>query len=195
MAGLFKTEWSLHSRGGVFEDCLGGGGGGQTISRRVTKVCTELNHPAWLPLILRLADRCGRWPPHLQPLLPVFLCLGVRQPGRAATGTSTVPQVQQDFLCLLLFFVPLARTQGWRLESGGGGGGGEWGGGGGGHLYRMRSVHMRPFSHRGNDEKIKEWTGPEWNIILRIAQNREEWRKLVVKSKVVPQQSARLRDR
>ena len=39
------------------------------------------------------------------------------------------------------------------------------------------------------------WTGLEWNIILRIAENREEWRKLVVKSTVVPQRSARLRDR
>ena len=30
---------------------------------------------------------------------------------------------------------------------------------------------------------------------LRKAENREEWRKLVVKSTVVPQRSARLRDR
>ena len=42
---------------------------------------------------------------------------------------------------------------------------------------------------------IKEWTGLEWNIILREAENREEWRKLVVKSTVVPQRSARLQDR
>ena len=34
--------------------------------------------------------------------------------------------------------------------------------------------------------------GLEWNIILRKAENREEWRKLVVKSTVVPQRSARL---
>ena len=38
-------------------------------------------------------------------------------------------------------------------------------------------------------------TGLEWNIILRKAENREEWRKLVGKSTVVPQRSARLRDR
>ena len=31
---------------------------------------------------------------------------------------------------------------------------------------------------------IKEWTGLEWNIIQRKAENREEWRKLVVKSPV-----------
>ena len=38
-------------------------------------------------------------------------------------------------------------------------------------------------------------TGLPWNITLRKAENREEWRKLVVKSTVVPQRSARLRDR
>ena len=42
---------------------------------------------------------------------------------------------------------------------------------------------------------IKEWTGLECNILLRKAENREEWRKLVVKSTVVPQRSARLRGR
>ena len=35
----------------------------------------------------------------------------------------------------------------------------------------------------------------EWNIILRQAENHEEWGTLVVKSTVVPQRSARLRDR
>ena len=42
---------------------------------------------------------------------------------------------------------------------------------------------------------IKEWTGLEWNIILQKAENHKEWRKLVVKSTVVPQWSARLWDR
>ena len=45
------------------------------------------------------------------------------------------------------------------------------------------------------EDNIKEWTGLEWNNILRKAENREEWRKLVVKSRMVPQQSGRLRDR
>ena len=45
------------------------------------------------------------------------------------------------------------------------------------------------------EDNIKEWTGLEWNIILRKAENRKEWRKLVVKSTVVPQWSARLQDR
>ena len=45
------------------------------------------------------------------------------------------------------------------------------------------------------EDNIKEWTGLECNIMLRKAENREEWRKLVVKSTVVPQRSARLLDR
>ena len=45
------------------------------------------------------------------------------------------------------------------------------------------------------EDNIKEWTGLEWNILLRKAENREEWKKLVVKSAVVTQRSARLRDR
>ena len=45
------------------------------------------------------------------------------------------------------------------------------------------------------EDNIKEWTGPEWSIMLWKSENREEWRKLVVKSTVVPQRSARLRDR
>ena len=45
------------------------------------------------------------------------------------------------------------------------------------------------------EDNIKEWTGLERNILLRKADNREEWRKLVVKSTVVLQRSARLRDR
>ena len=54
-------------------------------------------------------------------------------------------------------------------------------------------------SRRGRQKKlwednIKEWTGLEWNIRLRKAENREEWRKLVVKSTMVPQRSAGLQD-
>ena len=45
------------------------------------------------------------------------------------------------------------------------------------------------------EDTIKEWTGLGWNILLRKAENREEWRRLVVKSTVVSQRSARLRDR
>ena len=45
------------------------------------------------------------------------------------------------------------------------------------------------------EDNIKEWTGLEWNILLWKAENRKECRKLVVKSIVVPQRSARLWDR
>ena len=45
------------------------------------------------------------------------------------------------------------------------------------------------------EDNTKDWNGLEWNIILRKAENREEWRKLAAKSAVVPQRSARLRDR
>ena len=55
---------------------------------------------------------------------------------------------------------------------------------------RRRGRQRKPW-----EDNIKEWTGLEWNILLRNAKNREEWRKLVVKSTVVLQRSARLRDR
>ena len=45
------------------------------------------------------------------------------------------------------------------------------------------------------EDNMKEWTGLEWNITLRKAENREDRRELVVQSIVVPQRSARLRNR
>ena len=45
------------------------------------------------------------------------------------------------------------------------------------------------------EDNIKEWTGLEWNIPLRKAEKGKKWRKLVAKSTVVPQWSARLRDK
>ena len=45
------------------------------------------------------------------------------------------------------------------------------------------------------EDNIKEWTGLEWNILLPKAENSKQWRMLVVKSTVVPQRSARLRNR
>ena len=45
------------------------------------------------------------------------------------------------------------------------------------------------------EDNIKELTGLEWNILLRKAETREEWMKRVVKSTVVPQWLARLRNR
>ena len=63
--------------------------------------------------------------------------------------------------------------------------------------YREHFKEGDEDSDRGNDGKTTSKSGLalEWNIILRKAENREEWRKLVVKSTVVPQRSTRLRNR
>ena len=45
------------------------------------------------------------------------------------------------------------------------------------------------------EDNIKEWTGREFAKSQRAVENREKWRKLVVKSSVVPQRPSRLRDR
>ena len=45
------------------------------------------------------------------------------------------------------------------------------------------------------EDNIREWTGLECAKSQRAVENREKWRKLVVKSSVVPQRPSRLRDR
>ena len=45
------------------------------------------------------------------------------------------------------------------------------------------------------EDNIREWTGLEFGKFQRAVENRGKWRKLVVKSSVVPQRSLRLRDR
>ena len=42
---------------------------------------------------------------------------------------------------------------------------------------------------------IREWTGLEFAKSQGATENREKWRKLVLKSSVVPQRPSRLRDR
>ena len=59
----------------------------------------------------------------------------------------------------------------------------------------VQGGRRRGRQRKRREDNIKEWTGLEWNIILRKAKNREEWRKLVVKTTVMPQRSARLRYR
>ena len=44
------------------------------------------------------------------------------------------------------------------------------------------------------EDNIREWTGLTLNDSLRKTENREEWRKLVAPTCVVPQRSTRLRD-
>ena len=67
-----------------------------------------------------------------------------------------------------------------------------------GHDYLQGTVQggrRRGRQRKRWEDNIKEWTGLEWNILRRKAENRKEWRKLLEKSTVVPQRSARLRDR
>ena len=45
------------------------------------------------------------------------------------------------------------------------------------------------------EDNIREWTGLEFAKSQRAVENREKWRKLVVKSSVVPQRPSRLKDR
>ena len=49
--------------------------------------------------------------------------------------------------------------------------------------------NWRGRQRKQREDNIREWTGHEWSIIQREAENREEWRKLA------PQRSARPRDR
>ena len=45
------------------------------------------------------------------------------------------------------------------------------------------------------EDNMREWTGLEFAKPQRAVENGEKWRKLVVKSCVVPQRPSRLRDR
>ena len=45
------------------------------------------------------------------------------------------------------------------------------------------------------EDDIREWTGLEFGKSQRAVEKRKKWRKLVVKSSVVPQRPSRLRDR
>ena len=45
------------------------------------------------------------------------------------------------------------------------------------------------------EDNIREWTDLEFDKSQKAVENREELRKLVAKSSVVPQQPSRLRDR
>ena len=45
------------------------------------------------------------------------------------------------------------------------------------------------------EDTIREWTGLEFAKSQRAVENREEWRKLVVKSSVVPKRPSLLRNR
>ena len=45
------------------------------------------------------------------------------------------------------------------------------------------------------EDNLREWTDLEFAKSQRAVENREKWRKLIVKSSVVPQRPSRVRDR
>ena len=45
------------------------------------------------------------------------------------------------------------------------------------------------------EDNIREWTGLDFAKSQKAVENREKWRKMVVKSSVAPQRPSRLRDR
>ena len=49
--------------------------------------------------------------------------------------------------------------------------------------------------NKRREDNIREWAGLEFAKSQRAVENLEKWRKLVVKSSVVPQRPSRLRDR
>ena len=63
--------------------------------------------------------------------------------------------------------------------------------------YLARHSERRKKTRQGKrwDDNIREWTGLEFAKSERAVENREKWRKLVVKSSVVPQRLSRLRNR
>ena len=71
-------------------------------------------------------------------------------------------------------------------------------------FVRSGQNHLARHNERGKktrqtekrwEDYIREWTGLEFAKSQRAVENREKWRKLVVKSSVVPQRPSRLRDR
>ena len=70
-------------------------------------------------------------------------------------------------------------------------------------FIRSGQNHLAGHSERGRrqgrqrkrwEDNIREWTGLEFGKSQMAVENREKWRKLVVKSSAVPQRPSRLRD-
>ena len=59
----------------------------------------------------------------------------------------------------------------------------------------MKGGRRQGRQRKGWEDNIREWTGLEFTKSQRAVENRGKWRKLVVKSSVVPQRPSRLRDR
>ena len=64
------------------------------------------------------------------------------------------------------------------------------------HLASTVKGGGRRGSHRKRrEDNVREWTDLEFAKSQRAVENREKWRKLDVKSPVVPQRPSQLRDR
>ena len=74
-----------------------------------------------------------------------------------------------------------------------------------GHVFRSSGLaktimqgtvkgERRQDRQRKREDNIREWTGLEFGRSQRAVENREKWKKLVVKSSVVPQLPSQLRD-
>ena len=65
------------------------------------------------------------------------------------------------------------------------------------HLARHseRGKKTRQTEEKRWEDNIREWTDLEFAESQRAVENREKWRKLVVKSSVVPQRPSWLKDR
>ena len=64
------------------------------------------------------------------------------------------------------------------------------------HLARDSEKGRRRGRQRKRwEDNIREWTGLEFAKSQRAVENREKWRKLAVKSSVVPQRTPQLRER
>ena len=55
------------------------------------------------------------------------------------------------------------------------------------HSERGKKTRQKEEEVEEEKDNIREWTGLEFAKFQRAVKNREKWRKLVVKSSVVPQ--------
>ena len=63
------------------------------------------------------------------------------------------------------------------------------------HCARQSEREKKTRQKKRREDNIREWTGLEFAKSQRAVEKREKWRKLVVKSSVVPQRPLQLRDR
>ena len=59
----------------------------------------------------------------------------------------------------------------------------------------VKGGRRRGRQKKRREDNIKEWIGLEFAKSQRAVENREKWRRLVVKSSVVPQRPSQVRDR